>query len=88
MAFAESMINSVKYTVMILAFKDANTNGSIHLCYLFYMLSMIMIFNYICTTMHLYTIVMCTDDAIMNMYLCMLLVATCVVCYWLGMFYY
>ena len=43
--------------------------------------------GYICTREHLYTIAICTDGMSMDMCSCLLLVAICVLCYWLGIFH-
>ena len=50
---------------MLLALKDDNTTGSLNLCHLFYVLGVPMISGDICTTMLLYTIVICADDTLM-----------------------
>ena len=50
-------------------------------------LSMI-VFDEICTTAQLYTIAICIDGAIMNVWPCLLWVPICVVCHWPGVFYY
>ena len=66
---------------MLLAFKDDNTTGSLYLCHLFYVLRVIMLSDYICTRVHLCTVV-CKDGTIWNMcmftfgsYLCGMLFA-------------
>ena len=41
------------------------------------MLSMIIIFDYVCTRVHLDIIVICTDGAIIDMCPCLLLVCVC-----------
>ena len=66
-------------SVTVLALKDDNTRCSLHLHHLFYMLSMIMICDNICTKVNLYTIAICTDGIIMNMCPCFLLVLICIV---------
>ena len=50
---------------MLLALKGDNTTGSLCLCHLVYVLSMIIISGYICPRVHLYTITICTDGMIM-----------------------
>ena len=62
--------------VMLLALKA--------LCCLFYVISVIMISDYIYTRVHSYTIVIYTDGMIITMCLCLWFVAICVVHYWLG----
>ena len=42
----------------------------------------------ICTRMHLYTIVVCRDDVIMNICPCLLLVAISAICHWHSILYY
>ena len=60
--------------VLLLALTDDNTTGSLYLCNLFYVFGVIMIYNYISTWVHLHTIVIYTDDMVMNMSLCLLFV--------------
>ena len=66
---------------MLLTLNDHNTTCSLYLLYLFYALSMIMIFAYI--FVQLCTTVICTEVTIMNMCPCLLMVALCMVCHWL-----
>ena len=65
-------VNLLHYTLLTL--KDDSTSGGLYLFHLFYMLSMIIISDSICTRVHLYTKVICTDGTIMNMCLCLLVV--------------
>ena len=50
---------------------------------LFSVLSVIAMSDYICTRVHLYTIIICTDGMTIVMCPCMLLAAICAVCHWL-----
>ena len=50
------------------------------------MLSVIIIYDYLCTRVHLYTIVICADGAFNFMCPYLLLVASCAICHWLGVF--
>ena len=58
--------HSLYVCIMLLTFKDDNTTGSFWLCLLFCVLSLIIISDYLCTGMNLYTITICTDATIMN----------------------
>ena len=49
----------------------------------FYMLSMIYVSSFVCTRVHLYIIVVCTDGMTIGMSLYLLLAAFSMVCYWL-----
>ena len=62
---------------MLLALKEDNTTGNFYLCGILHVLSVIIKYGVIFTSMHLYTI-MCTVGVAVYMYLCMLLVI-CVV---------
>ena len=50
---------------MLPALKDDDTTVSFLLCHLFYMPSMIYAYINICTKVHLYIIMVCTDSATM-----------------------
>ena len=73
---------------MLLPLKDDDTAGSLCLCHLFCVLWMTMISGYICTKVCLYTIAICTNGAVINMWLWLLLVAICILCHWLDILYY
>ena len=74
--------------IMLLAFNDDNTTGSFWLCCSFYILCMIIISHYLHTRVHLYTIVICTDGAIKEIFPCLLLVVTCAVCLWMALYHF
>ena len=61
--------------VMLPTFRYQSTTDNFWLHNLFCMLSPIIISEYICTRVHLYTFVICTDAAIIGMCLCLLMVA-------------
>ena len=42
--------------------------------------------NYICSSLHLYTVLICADGAYINMFQCIVLATKCVVCYWLSVY--
>ena len=75
---------------MLLAFKDAIFPHMLVtlplVASLLYVLIMTIVFDYICITVHLYTITICKVAVIMDMYLCILLVAICVLCSFLGIY--
>ena len=73
---------------MLLTLKDDNATGNQYLCNIFYVLIVIMISDYICTKVYLYTIAICIECMIMNMCPYLLLVAMCVVHHLIGMFNY
>ena len=73
--------------VMLLTFKDDNTISSFWLCIIFYVLSMIIVSACICTRVHLYTSTICTDSTFIIVCPCLLLIATCALCYCLGVFH-
>ena len=73
------------HSVILLTLKDGNTIASLYLCHFFYMLIMLMISDYACRRVHLYTIVKGTDGKILKVsvfavgcYLCSLSLARCV----------
>ena len=70
---------------MLLVLKEYNTTGCCYQCSLLYLLSMIIKSDMIYTSVNLYTIIH-TDDAMVYMYLFMLLASICVVCYICGNF--
>ena len=72
---------------MLLIFKDDYTTGSLYLHPLFYVLSMI-ICDFIYTEVHLHASGICTDGMIMNMCLCLILVAICLISHWTSILYY
>ena len=47
----------------------------------------IIISDYICARVCLYINIVCPDGMIRGMYPCLLLVAICVLCYWLSLFH-
>ena len=71
---------------MLLVLKDDNTSGSLYLYCLLYVLSVIMKSEYICTSVYFCIITLCVDGMIMNICMCLLSVAICVVCYWFTVF--
>ena len=50
-----------------------------------YVLNVITIYEYICTRVNLYTMIICTDDMTIDVCLHMSLGSICVVCHWLFM---
>ena len=58
--------------VMLVILNDDNTTGNLYLCRVFYVLTVIVISDYICTRVCFYTIVICTNGAILNMCPCLL----------------
>ena len=57
---------------MLLTFKDDNMTGSFsHLSHMF---SVVIVSDYICVRVHLYTITICVDGMNMDMWLCLVLV--------------
>ena len=69
-------------SVMLLTLKEDTTTGKFYLCHLFYMLSVLIISNYICTRLHLYKITRYTDDTIVGMGLHLPFIAICHVIGW------
>ena len=67
-------------SVMLLALKEDNTTGSFYLSCL---LCMIIKSSVIFTSAHLYKVFMCKDGISIYVCPCMLLVSTCVICFWL-----
>ena len=61
--------------VMLIIFNDDNTTGSSWLCHLYFVPCIRVVSDYVYKT-------------IIDMCLCLLLVATCTQCYWLGIFYF
>ena len=76
------------YHVMLLTLKEGNIIGSLNLCHLFCMFSWIVIYDFICTGVCLYATTICKDGALMDMFLCLLLVAICSLCHWPGIYYF
>ena len=70
--------------VMLLAFKDDNTTHSFKLCHLLCIHSMIIVCDYVCTSMHICTFMMHTNDITVGMCLCVLLSANSLTCYWVN----
>ena len=64
---------------MLFALKNDNTTGSFYPRHLLYVLSMIIKSGALCTSVHLYTITICTDGRAIYMCPCMLLTIACVV---------
>ena len=62
-------------------------SGGLSLCHLLYVVRVIIVSDYICTRMNLYTVTVCADGVIMYMCLCLLFVAFCLLYYWLGIFH-
>ena len=65
---------------MLLTLKEDNTTGGFHLSCLLHVFSMIIRSGLICTDMHLYTVIIGTDDMAVYMCPCMLFISTCVMC--------
>ena len=76
----------VSSTVTLLALNDDNTTGSFWLCRLFYVLSMVYVYAYICKGVHIYYYGI-TDGTTTIMCHCALLAAIGVVCYLLTVHY-
>ena len=68
---------------MLLTLREYNTTDSFLPYHLFCVLHDNIVSDYICARVHLYTTGICADGTIKDMCVCLLLVATCVVCYWL-----
>ena len=71
---------ALKQPVMLFAFKDETPLTASGLCNLFYVLSMNFVCKNMCIRVQLYTITICTDDAIMD-------IVICVLNHWLGIFH-
>ena len=52
---------------MSLTLKEDNTSGSLYPCCLLYILCVIVMSDYTCTTFHLCTIAVCSDVTVMKM---------------------
>ena len=78
-----SSIEMNKIFVMLFTFKDNDITSSFYLCCLFYVLSVLIISNCICTRVQLYLIIRCTDGAIVYMCTCILLPIACAKGYWI-----
>ena len=70
--------------VMLHTLQVDNTIGQYYLCCILHVLNMIIKSGAICTSVHLYTIIIGTDGVVVYMWPCMLLVIACTLYYWLN----
>ena len=75
------------WNATILLLKDDNTTCSLWLCQLLYMLSLIYESIFICRSMYLYIIMICTGGITIGMCLCTPLAASGLVYYWMNAYY-
>ena len=66
---------------VLLLLKKDNTTGSLYLCNFLFVLSVIMISFYTCTSVHVYTIIVHTDYVAVYMCPCFLLAIACMIHY-------
>ena len=68
---------------MLLTLKEDNTTDNFYLCCLPHGLRVIMKSDALCTSVCLYTILICTDGMVVYVCPCILLTTACAVDYWL-----
>ena len=65
---------------MLLVLKEDNTTGTLYLCHLLCVIRMIIKSGALCTNVHLYTIIICTNGMTVYMYPFILLATGIYVC--------
>ena len=71
---------------MLLMVKEAITTGSFSFVILLHIFSVFIICDHICTNVHLYRIIICTNGMVIYMCTCLWLAIACVIDYWLDMY--